>query len=1200
MDKASLDFLRCPDSSIVKNQLKENKDKLLYKCMDWILNDPYYIEWKDGVDVALLWIKGGAGKGKTMMSIGLIERFARHNPSAIVTYFFCQNDNYELNTLQAIIKGLILQLVNQQKELVESLRRRWNATKECFKENVASWRVLWDIFLEMLHTSKRPVYVVVDALDECRDDGMADFFKLIVRTGLDNPSRIKWLLTSRPLDSAERELLASSDQTLVSLEVNLDHISEAVVNYISHKMDELECRNNYGQPLYQEIKSELIRKCENTYLWVSLVCKRLESVHRDDALETLKELPSLLPRFYQRMFDQLHSGDSTITKGCMRLLKVMLLVYRPLNLAEIVTVSGLSNERDFVKKLIDRCASFIKFRGTSSIEFVHKSARDYLTSESSQSIFDADDSYGHYDISLSCISYLSEQLKVNLADLPRPDSTRESAQNTELIASMDYAATFWMQHFEACKENLIIKDALSEEGPLFRFLRGKILEWIECMSLLSKLSVALENLTVLEDILKIHAHENASLSSLVHDAIRFLSRHYETLATWPLQSYSSAIIFSPHMSAIRKLYLQKVPTWLRGLPPMENEWSPMIQTFEQHWYSAHIITFSPDDKLIALGFSDETVKLWDVKTRQAQTLENIEKHISETFLIYKSMMFLPGGKLAALRKAMSATTIIIWNIVTGDVRQLVWETQHPHDVRHADLSDYSGGVESIAISPDDKLIALVFDAGKIKIWDISTGGVRTLPGDSREIQRAVFSPNGKFIALIFNDGKAKVWDTITGDILTLDDFSDKVHRAVFSPDGRFVAFLLWKAQYGGDVVIKIWEIIAGNIDVLTLDGFSSWVEPAFSPDGRFIASGRGNKIKILNVATGDVRTFSSHADYIACVAFSPDGRFIASGSIDGNIKLWDLTYNDSQHPYTSQSAGVSTIAFSPDNNLIASGSDDSSIRIWDVTTSNVRRILEGHSGLITSIAFSPDGNLIASGSNDFSIRIWDVATGNVRRILKEHSNWVTIAVFSPDGRLIASSSGDSSIRIWDVANGKVRRILKGHSDTVRSVAFSPNGSLIASGSNDFSIRIWDVTTGEVRRILKGHSDRVMTTIFSPDGKLIVSAPSDSSIRIWDVTASLKNPRFVDKIFKKPTIFQKSQKINFREPIHNVKFSEDGRYLVTNAGRIDVKGLREVPQNSDINLPDDLVVVKIQEGIYLLSVPGMAESSSLISIAENCT
>jgi hypothetical protein len=492
--------LRCPDTLAVKNRLKENKDKLLYKSIDWIFRDPQYISWKDGDDVCLLWIKGGADKGKTMMSIGLIERLSLpQDESSVVTYFFCQNADYELKTLEAIIKGLILQLVSQQKELKESLRRRWDTANERFDEDVTSWRTLWKIFLEMLHRCKCPrVYVIVDALDECQDDGMADLLKLIVRTGLDQPSKIKWLLTSRPLDYAEQELLAGSDQVGVSLELNQKHLSEAVKTYIASKVIELDRRHRYGLELRQKVETELAAKAEYTVLWVSLVCRRLESVHRDEALTTIQDLPPGLHPFYYRIFDQLSKGEPAVVKGCMRLLKVMMLAYRSLNMAEVGSVTGLSNQLVTIEALVNRCASFFKMQGTG-IEFVHQSARDYLAGENGQSILDSYEHYGHGEIALSCLSHLTERLKVNLANLPQPDSTRESMKRNPLVASVDYAATFWVQHLNSAKQTMLIQNALTEQGELGTFLRTKLLEWLECLSLLDKLPRAIEELRTLAD-----------------------------------------------------------------------------------------------------------------------------------------------------------------------------------------------------------------------------------------------------------------------------------------------------------------------------------------------------------------------------------------------------------------------------------------------------------------------------------------------------------------------------------------------------------------------------------------------------------------------------------------------------------------------------------------------------------------------------
>lgn len=74
----------------------------------------------------------------------------------------------------------------------------------------------------------------------------------------------------------------------------------------------------------QEVENELRDRAEETYLWVSLACKRLEGVRRDKALKTIRELPPGLPAFYWRIFDQLRYGESEIVASCLRLLKVIM------------------------------------------------------------------------------------------------------------------------------------------------------------------------------------------------------------------------------------------------------------------------------------------------------------------------------------------------------------------------------------------------------------------------------------------------------------------------------------------------------------------------------------------------------------------------------------------------------------------------------------------------------------------------------------------------------------------------------------------------------------------------------------------------------------------------------------------------------------------------------------------------------------
>lgn len=285
---------------------------------------------------------------------------------------------------------------------------------EHFSEDVTLWRTLWDIFLEMLESCKcQRLYVIVDALHECQDGGMADFLKCLVRTGLHHPSQIKWLLTSRPLDSAGRELVAGSDQVLVSLELNSTHVSEAVKAYIAFKIGELDRCCSYGETLRRKVETEFTAKAEDMHLWVSLVCRRLEGVHRDEALTTIQDLLPGLHPFYHRAINQLSKGESAVVKGCVRVLKVIMLAHRPLSVAEVGNVTGLSDQLVTIEALVDRCASLFKMRGTD-IEFFHQSARDYLAGKNGQYILDSYKHYGHVEIELSRLSHLLQDLMSTL------------------------------------------------------------------------------------------------------------------------------------------------------------------------------------------------------------------------------------------------------------------------------------------------------------------------------------------------------------------------------------------------------------------------------------------------------------------------------------------------------------------------------------------------------------------------------------------------------------------------------------------------------------------------------------------------------------------------------------------------------------------------------------------------------------------
>jgi predicted NACHT family NTPase len=133
--------------------------------------------------------------------------------------------------------------------------------------------------------------------------------------------------------------------------------------------------------------------------------------------------------------------------------------------------------------------------------------------------------------------------------------------------------------------------------------------------------------------------------------------------------------------------------------------------------------------------------------------------------------------------------------------------------------------------------------------------------------------------------------------------------------------------------------------------------------------------------------FAQAFDFVLSVAFSPDGRFLATGHDNGEVRLWRVADGKELAIYRGHSNSVRSVAISPDGNILASGSADNTIKLWDLHSGDCLQTLRGHSNSLKSVAYSPDGNILASGSNDNTIKLWNIHSGNCLQTFRGHSNW---------------------------------------------------------------------------------------------------------------------------------------------------------------------------------------------------------------------
>ena len=145
-----------------------------------------------------------------------------------------------------------------------------------------------------------------------------------------------------------------------------------------------------------------------------------------------------------------------------------------------------------------------------------------------------------------------------------------------------------------------------------------------------------------------------ALLALIYDARRFIRSNRFAIEKAPLQLYYAGLLFSPERSLVRKQYYSGIP-FIQWDPTVEQQWSPLIQTFEGHLPGARTLVFSPDGKLIASA-SASTVRLYDPTTGESCGV--LQGHSDDVRVV----VFSPDRKLVA--SASFDKTVRLWDVIS--------------------------------------------------------------------------------------------------------------------------------------------------------------------------------------------------------------------------------------------------------------------------------------------------------------------------------------------------------------------------------------------------------------------------------------------------------------------------------------------------------------------------------------------------------
>ncbi|KAL7940609.1 hypothetical protein V8C42DRAFT_337100 [Trichoderma barbatum] len=585
-------------------------------------------------------------------------RLKDQKANTLLSYFFCQAADERINSATTVLRGLIYLVVEQQPLLVSHIQKKYKHGGEALFKDVNAWTALSEIFSNILEdASLERTYVIIDALDEC----VFDLPKLLdfISTKSALFSRVKWIVSSRNWPDIEERLDSATQQMRLCLELNEKSISAAVNAYIEHQVEWLAQKRKYDARTKDAVQHHLSSNSNDTFLWVALVCQNLEKISLQNTLLKLIEFPPGLDSLYKRMIEQIqHLEDVNDTNFCYRILATVLLVYRPVTLAELGSFvefpDGNTADAESIHKAIGLCGSFLTVRN-SRVYVIHQSAKDYLSDKAVSTTFLPSPANIHSVIFSRSLQAMSATLRRNIYNLNPPGLpiNEIKALDPNPLKAIRYSYIHWVDHFcDMHNNNSQSQNQVDYKKcqTVFLFLRKYFLNWLEALGLMGNIKDGVLSMARLENLLRGKSSDDQfreltqdaqwfhplrlrlenllrgkspdrQLLELAQDSRRFIRQNSLLIADSPLQVYTSALIFSPLNSLIRKLFEEEELQWLKVKPTVEYNWSPYLQTLKGHSGMVNSVAFSADGRYLASGSADRTVKIWDATTgKERQTL----------------------------------------------------------------------------------------------------------------------------------------------------------------------------------------------------------------------------------------------------------------------------------------------------------------------------------------------------------------------------------------------------------------------------------------------------------------------------------------------------------------------------------------------------------------------------------------------------
>ncbi|OWF42885.1 NACHT and WD repeat domain-containing protein 1 [Mizuhopecten yessoensis] len=327
---------------------------------------------------------------------------------------------------------------------------------------------------------------------------------------------------------------------------------------------------------------------------------------------------------------------------------------------------------------------------------------------------------------------------------------------------------------------------------------------------------------------------------------------------------------------------------------------------------------------------------------------------------------------------------------------------------------------AIGVSSDAREIYLALSSGEMVIKDLKSNQVKSrVTMTSVPLSLLLVGSAGDLVVAASKKGNIEVWDIQTKVIHKSVKCKHDVSCMAEASD------ILVAGQAGMEAKGSIWNIRTG--DLLTeLSLLYSFYSVAINTSGtKFVSSMFDFPVVVSmkeNTECGmmDMSQVDTDMSAAKCTAISPDESLALCGSIDGSIRVIEMT--GAYKFRLGQKSTVITAVFSPDSQSIVSGGYKS-IYIWNMLDGSLKFKVRKHDNFVLNIKFYQRGTHFLTTGRDKRIVIWDFRRGISLTTFYTESQ-VDLVEFTRRGYVVFVPEGVSSAATLK-PNPVLKQMLKG-------------------------------------------------------------------------------------------------------------------------------------------------------------------------------